>query len=155
MPRHTETRRLPYAADKLFDLVADIEKYPEFLPWCVGARIRSRSETETFADLVIGFRAFRERFTSRVRLDRPGRIDVEFADGPFKYLRSHWVFRPEGENQTVIDFAVDFEFRNKILGKVIGLLFDEAVHRMVAAFEARARALYGADAPALRPLPAP
>jgi coenzyme Q-binding protein COQ10 len=154
MPRHAETRRLPYAADKLFDLVADIEKYPEFLPWCVGARIRSRSETETVADLVIGFRAFRERFTSRVRLDRPGRIDVAFADGPFKYLQSHWIFRPEGEHLTAIDFAVDFEFRNKILGKVIGLLFDEAVHRMVAAFEARARALYGTDAPALRPLPA-
>jgi len=142
VPRHTETRRLPYAADTLFDLVADIEKYPEFLPWCVGARIRSRTETEIVADLIIGFRSFRERFTSRVRLDRPGRIDVAFADGPFRYLDSYWIFRPTGPAMTEIDFHVDFEFRNRILGKLIGLLFDEAVRRMVAAFEGRARVLY-------------
>ena len=143
MPRHSETRLLPYAAGDLFNLVADIEKYPEFLPWCVGARIRSKTETEIVADLVIGFRAFRERFTSRVRLDRPGRIDVAFADGPFRYLDSHWIFRPESEAVTAVDFHVDFEFRNALLGKIIGLLFDEAVRRMVAAFESRARDLYG------------
>lgn len=144
MATHAEKRVLPYRPDQLFDLVADVGRYPEFLPWCIGARIKSRSETLLVADLVIGFKGIRERFTSRVTLDRPGmRIDVAYLDGPFKYLNNHWIFNETGDGGCEIDFFVDFEFRSRILQKLIGLLFNEAVRRMVGAFELRADALYG------------
>jgi len=144
MPTHAEKRVLTYRPDQLFDLVADIERYPEFLPWCVGARIRSREDNVIVADLVIGFKMIRERFTSRVRLDRPGmRIDVAYTDGPFRYLDNHWLFEPLPEGRCRIDFYVDFEFRSLVLQKIIGVLFNEAVRRMVAAFESRAKQLYG------------
>src|SRR5216683_3065731 len=94
MPTHAEQRILPYTPEQLFALVADIERYPEFLPWCVGARIRERKPDLIVADLIIGFRMFRERFTSRVALDPPGRIDVSYTEGPFRYLNNHWVFDP-------------------------------------------------------------
>ncbi|MBM3628285.1 MAG: type II toxin-antitoxin system RatA family toxin [Alphaproteobacteria bacterium] len=148
MPTHAEKRLLPYSPEQLFDLVAQVERYPEFLPWCLAARIRSRSEDAVVADLVIGFRMIRERFTSHVRLDRARRIDVRYADGPFKYLDNHWIFEPVAPcaelpgGGTLIDFHVDFEFRSKILQGLIGVLFNEATRRMVAAFEARARQLY-------------
>ena len=153
MPTHAETRVLPYTPRQLFDLVADIERYPEFLPWCRAARIRKREGNLVVADLVIGFRVFRERFTSRVRLDPDGRrIHVAYAEGPFKYLNNHWVFEdhPEG---CAIDFYVDFEFHSRVLQKVITTLFDEAVRRMVGAFEARARALYGSGEVEEAPVP--
>ena len=144
MPTHAEKRVLTYRPDQLFDLVADIERYPEFLPWCVGARIRNREDNVIVADLVIGFKMIRERFTSRVRLDRPGlRIDVAYTDGPFRYLDKHWLFEPLPEGRCRIDFYVDFEFRSLVLQKIIGVLFNEAVRRMVAAFESRAKQLYG------------
>ena len=148
MPTHAEKRLLPYAPEQLFDLVAQVERYPEFLPWCLAARIRSRSEDVVVADLVIGFRMIRERFTSHVRLDRPRRIDVRYADGPFKHLDNHWIFEPVAPcaelpgGGTLIDFYVDFEFRSKLLQGLIGVLFNETTRRMVAAFEARARQLY-------------
>jgi coenzyme Q-binding protein COQ10 len=144
MPTHAERRRLPYTAEQLFDLVADVERYPEFLPWCVAARIRERNERLLVADLVIGFKMIRERFTSRVELDHPKGIDVTYSEGPFKYLNNHWSFIPEPDGGCVIDFFVDFEFRSRMLQKLIEVLFNEAVKRMVGAFEARARALYGA-----------
>jgi len=144
MPTHAEKRELPYRAEQLFDLVADIERYPEFLPWCVAARIRSREEDGLTADLIIGFKMIRERFTSRVTLDRPNlRIDVAYTDGPFRYLNNHWVFESLPNGQCRIDFYVDFEFRSLVLQKIIGALFNEAVRRMVHAFEGRARKLYG------------
>ncbi len=144
MPTHAEKRHLPYRPEQLFDLVADIERYPEFLPWCVGARIRSRTEQEIVADLMIGFRLVRERFTSRVTLDRERRrIDVTYTEGPFRYLNNHWVFEPDGQGGTLLDFYVDFEFRSVVLQKVIGVVFNEAVRRMVDAFETRANELYG------------
>jgi coenzyme Q-binding protein COQ10 len=144
MPTHAERRRLPYTAEQLFDLVADIERYPEFLPWCVGARIRERSGNTIVADLMIGFKMVRERFTSRVVLDRPGLcIDVTYTEGPFRYLNNHWRFEPQPDGGSVIDFFVDFEFRSRMLQKIIEVLFNEAVKRMVSAFEARARKLYG------------
>jgi coenzyme Q-binding protein COQ10 len=144
MPTHAEKRHLPYRPQQLFDLVADIERYPEFLPWCVGARIRSRTEREIVADLMIGFRLIRERFTSRVTLDRErNRIDVTYTEGPFRYLNNHWIFEPDGQGGTLLDFYVDFEFRSIVLQKVIGVFFNEAVRRMVGAFEARAKELYG------------
>lgn len=141
MPTHSEQRVLPYTPEQLFALVADVERYPEFLPWCVGARVRERTPSLVVADLIIGFRMIRERFTSRVTLDPPHRIDVAYTDGPFRYLNNHWIFErvPEGCR---IDFFVDFEFKSRLLQKLIEVLFSEAVRRMVAAFEARARDLY-------------
>jgi len=144
MPTHAERRVLPYRPDQLFDLVADIERYPEFLPWCVGVRIRERQGDTLVADLIIGFKMIRERFTSRVKLDRPGlRIDVAYAEGPFRYLNNHWLFEPMPDGHCRIDFYVDFEFRSHVLQRIIGALFNEAVRRMVSAFENRARKLYG------------
>ena len=144
MPIHKEKRVLPYSPAQLYGLVIDIERYPEFLPWCQGARVRSRQADLIVADLIIGFKMFRERFTSRVKPDSVAqRIDVTYAEGPFKYLENHWVFEdhPQGCR---IDFYVDFEFRSKLLQKLIESLFHEAVRRMVAAFETRANQLYGA-----------
>jgi coenzyme Q-binding protein COQ10 len=135
---------LPYSPEQLFDLVADVRRYPEFLPWCVGVRIHERSDTLLVADLLIGFKMVRERFHSRVVLDCPRRIDVAYSEGPFRYLNNHWVFIPQPDGSCIIDFFVDFEFRSRMLQRVIEVLFNEAVRRMVSAFEARARELYGA-----------
>ena len=144
MPTHAEKKLLPYTREQLFDLVADIERYPEFLPWCVGARIRERSGNEIVGDLLIGYKMVRERFTSRVVLSRPDRIDVGYSEGPFKYLDNHWIFLPQPDGETLIDFYVDFEFRSKMLQKIMEMFFTEAVKRMVASFEKRAHQLYGA-----------
>jgi coenzyme Q-binding protein COQ10 len=142
MPTHAEQRVLPYTPEQMYALVADIERYPEFLPWCVAARINERTADSINADLVIGFRMFRERFTSHVKLTPPGRIDVAYAEGPFRYLNNYWLFeRVSGGCR--IDFFVDFEFKSRLLQKAIEMLFGEAVRRMVAAFEGRARQLYG------------
>ena len=142
MPTHAEKRVLPYTPRQLYDLVADIERYPEFLPWCKAARIRKRERNLVIADLVIGFKMFRERFTSRVELaPERSQIHVTYAEGPFKYLNNHWLF-DEHPGGCEIDFYVDFEFRSRLLQKAIEVLFSEAVRRMVAAFEARARDLY-------------
>ena len=142
MPTHAEKRVLPYTQAQLFDMVADVERYPDFLPWCLASRITKREGAVITADLIIGFRMVRERFTSRVTLDRPNRIDVEYTHGPLSHLNNHWVFHPH-EDGCLIDFYVDFEFRSRVLQKLIGALFNEAVKRMVAAFEARAGDLYG------------
>ena len=142
MPTHAEKRVLPYTPAQMFDLVADVGAYPEFLPWCIAARVRKREGDIITADLVIGFKMFRERFTSRVTLDRPRRIDVQYIQGPMKHLNNHWLFAPHRDG-VEIDFYVDFEFRSRILEKLIGTLFNEAFRRMVGAFEIRARVLYG------------
>jgi len=153
VPTHAEKRHLPYSCEQIFELVANVEKYPEFLPWCVAARVRRREGPNAFvADLVIGFKMVRERFTSRVGLTRPHRIDVTYHEGPFRHLTNHWTFRADGETGCVIDFYIDFEFRSRTLQKIIGPLFNEAVQRMVNAFEKRAGALYGAELPAPRPI---
>jgi coenzyme Q-binding protein COQ10 len=144
MPTHAEKRHLPYTPTQLFDLVSDIERYPEFLPWCVGARIRQRDGNMLIADLMIGFKMVRERFTSKVTLGAH-RIDVTYTQGPFKYLNNHWIFEAAADGGTNIDFYVDFEFRSKVLRALIGALFNEAVWLMVSSFEKRARTLYGAD----------
>jgi coenzyme Q-binding protein COQ10 len=157
MPVHTEQRRLPYTPQQLYTLVADIDKYPEFLPWCIGARIRERKENVLIADMVIGFKMFREKFTSRVTLTPPGdsgtegRIEVAYIDGPMRHMQNRWVFIANPDGSTTIDFYVDFEFHSKILQKLIGALFHEAVRRMVAAFDARAQALYGPRASGAAP----
>jgi coenzyme Q-binding protein COQ10 len=142
MPSHSEQRVLPYTAEQLFALVAGVEHYPEFLPWCLGARIYERRPDRIVAELVVGFRLLRERFVSRVTLDPPRRIDVTYQEGPFAYLNNHWIFTPVADGCRV-DFFVDFEFRSRLLQKVMGVVFGEAVRRMVGAFEKRARDLYG------------
>ncbi len=148
MPTHSETRFLPYTPDQMYDLVADVARYPEFLPWAAAARIRSVTPQEDgsdvmLADLVISFKLFREKFGSRVIL-RPDvrRIETEYLDGPFKHMISTWEFTPE-TNGCNVSFFVDFEFRNFILQKAAGLFFYEAMQRIVRAFETRADALYG------------
>lgn len=142
MPTHAEKRVLPYQPEQLYRLVADIERYPEFLPWCIAVRMRKREGNVILADLIIGFRMIRERFTSRVTLDPEGlRIDVAYIEGPLRYLNNHWLFKPHPEG-CLIDFFVDFEFHSKIMRRLMEPLFNEAVRRMVAAFEARAKALY-------------
>jgi len=142
MPTHGEKRFLPYEPGQLYDLVADVEQYPKFLPWCLASRIKKREGTVFYADLVIGFKMVRERFTSKVTLTSGKRIDVSYTEGPFQYLNNHWIFEP-AEGGTEIDFYVDFEFRSPLLQKIMGALFNEAVRRMVAAFERRADQLYG------------
>lgn len=127
----------------MFDLIADIESYPLFLPWCRGARIYRREENIIYADVMVGFRMVRETFTSKVTLMRPDRIDVEYQKGPFKYLINNWKFIPTAEGCEV-DFYIEFEFRSKLLSTLMGPLFNEAVHRMVGAFEDRARVIYSA-----------
>ncbi len=142
MPRHAETRQLPYSAEQMFDLVADIGRYDEFLPWVQAMRIVSHEGNIVTADMIVGFKMVRERFTSRVTLDRPGHIHVEYLNGPLKYLRNEWTFRdtPTG---CEIDFLVDFEFRNRMFETLAGMFFGEAFKRMVGAFETRAAVVYG------------
>ena len=150
MPTHSEKRAMPYSAAQMYALVADVARYPEFLPWNAAARIRTRrpqpdgSELME-ADLVISFKVFRERFGSRVTLwPERHRIDTEYLDGPFRYLKSWWQFRDLPQGGCEAEFFVDFEFRNAILQRVIGVVFDEAMRRVVRAFETRAQALYAA-----------
>jgi coenzyme Q-binding protein COQ10 len=143
MPRHSETKYLPYSPEQLFDLVADVARYDEFLPWVVAVRIRSSSESETVADLVVGFNAFKERFTSRVRKERPGRIYVDYIEGPLKYLHNEWRFEPAADGGTNVHFSVDFAFRSRLFEALAGQMFDRALRRMTGAFETRAAALYG------------
>ena len=150
MPTHTEKRVMPYSARQMFELVADVAKYPQFLPWNSAARIRARRpgpepDSEILeADLVISFKVVRERFGSRVTLfPAINRVDTEYLDGPFKYLRSWWQFRDRPEGGCDVDFFVDFEFKNAILQGVIGVVFDQAMKRIVKAFEDRAQTLYG------------
>ena len=147
MPTHSETRKLPYSAQQMYDLVADVGRYPEFLPWCSAARVKTvipQGETEVMtADLVISFKVFRERFTSRVVLNESVRsIDTEYIDGPFRYMKSTWDFK-DVEGGCEVSFFVDFAFRNMILQRLIGVVFNEAMHRIVRAFEERADELYG------------
>jgi coenzyme Q-binding protein COQ10 len=150
MPTHSETRQLPYSGQQMYDLVADVASYPQFLPWCAAARIRSETAVAESvvldADLIISFKVFRERFGSRVTLfPNDMKIDSEYLDGPFKYMKSNWAFEDTDDGCNVI-FFVDFEFKNAILQGIIGLVFNEAMQRVVRAFEARANELYGLPA---------
>lgn len=148
MPRHTETRNIRHTPEQMFDLVADVKRYQEFLPWVAATRIRSDSDTMMIADLVVGFRSLKETFTSRVVKDRPRRIAVDYIEGPLKFLHNEWKFRPDGRGGTDIDFCVDFAFRSRIFESLAGQMFDRALRRMIGAFEERAHQLYGAaDSP--------
>ena len=142
MPTHAERRLVAYSPEQLFDLVADVERYPEFLPWCVGARVISRTANELHADLTIGFGPFRETFTSRVTFDRPHSAHVRYEKGPFRYLNNKWSFSPHPKG-CLVDFFVEFEFRSRLLQAAIGVVFNEAVKLMVSAFLRRAKDVYG------------
>jgi coenzyme Q-binding protein COQ10 len=144
MPGIRETRRMPYTAEQMFDLVADVDRYPEFLPWVIATRVRSDGETEMVADMLVGFKALKEKFTSRVTKQRPGEIRVTYVDGPLRDLDNTWRFR-NVEGGCEIDFAVDFAFRNPLFEKIAGQYFDRAFRKMVSAFEERAAALYGSN----------
>ena len=136
---------VPYRPEQMFELVADVGKYPDFLPWCVGSKVRSRTTEQAVADLTIGFGPFRESFTSRVILERPHLVRVRYENGPFRYLNNQWKFTPH-PNGCRVDFFVDFEFRSRVLQAAIGVVFNQAVGRMVAAFLKRARDVYGPPA---------
>ena len=145
---------MPYSASQMYALIADIEKYPEFLPWCAAIRIRNRASdavarSETVdADMIVSFKVFREKFGSRVVL-RPDvqQIDVSYLDGPFKYLENRWKFTPIDDGSCEVDFYVDFEFRSRTLQALIGAVFNQAMQQVVRAFERRAEALYGDGTP--------
>jgi len=143
MPGIHESRRLPYSAEQMFDLVADVGSYPEFLPWVVATRVRSDDGTEMVADMLVGFKALREKFTSRVEKRRPERLEVHYVDGPMRDLDNVWDFHPLPEGGCEIEFRVDFTFKNKMFEMLAGQYFDRAFRKMVAAFETRADELYG------------
>ncbi len=138
-----ETRSLPYSAEQMFDLVADVKHYGQFLPWVIATRVRSDSETEMVADMVVGFKSLRESFTSRVSKRRAEEIAVQYVDGPLSDLENVWTFRAIDEDNCEIDFRVDFQFKNKMFQALAGQYFDRAFRKMVAAFEQRAFELYG------------
>jgi coenzyme Q-binding protein COQ10 len=145
MPSHAETRHLPYTCEQMFDLASNIRDYPDFLPWIIAIRVRQDNETDSLADMIVGFKGVRETFTSRVRKRRATSIAVDYVDGPLKYLRNEWRFRPE-PGGCAIDFTVEFAFKSRLFEKLAGKLFDTALRRMIGAFETRANDLYGADA---------
>ena len=143
MPGIRDTRQLPYSPEQMYDLVADVGRYAEFLPWVIATRVRSDNETEMVADMVVGFNALRERFTSRVEKHRPDYLRVHYVDGPLRDLDNQWRFRPLGEYGCSVDFCVDFAFKSKMFEALAGQYFDRAFRRMVEAFEKRAEQLYG------------
>ncbi len=147
MPGHREKRFLPYSAEQMFDLVADVSRYAEFLPWVTAVRVRSNTDKEMIADLIVGFRSLRERFTSRVTKDRTRCISVDYIDGPLKFLKNDWRFEPAPGGCT-IDFSVEFAFKNRIFEAIAGQMFDAALRKMIGAFETRAAVLYAKPQPA-------
>lgn len=150
MPRHAETRRVPYTQEQMFDLVADVARYPEFLPWVSAVRISADGPTEMVADVLVGFKALRERFTSKVEKARPDHIHVDYIAGPLDHLRNEWSFTPDREGGCRIDFLVDFAFRSHMFEVIAGQVFDRSLRRMIGAFEARAAALYGVSSSPIR-----
>ncbi len=143
MPKHAETRILPYTPEQMFDMVADVGRYAEFLPWVSAMRVRKNSDTATVADMIVGFKGLRETFTSKVLKERPSEIAVDYIDGPLKYLRNEWRFRPDPAGCEV-DFSVDFAFKNRVFEMLAGQVFGVALRKMIGAFEERAHVLYGA-----------
>jgi coenzyme Q-binding protein COQ10 len=143
VPTHAEIKIVPYTAEQMYDLIADVERYPEFLPWCIACRIRERKEELLVADLVVGYKIFRESFTSQVHLHPHNRIDVNYQQGPLRYLNNHWKFKNLGDGTCELDFYVDFAFNNHFFQSAIEMFFNEAVRVMIRSFEKRAGDLYG------------
>lgn len=153
MPQFSSKRRVRHSADQMFDLVADVEKYPQFVPLCQALKVRKRETkpdgTEVIvADMTVSFKLVRETFTSRVTLDRANlKILVEYLRGPFSHLENRWTFEPREENACDVGFFIAYEFRSRMLAMLMGAMFDAAFQRFAAAFESRADALYGKPAP--------
>jgi len=145
MPSIRETRRLPYSAEQMFDLVADVDKYPEFLPWVVATRVRHDGEHAMTADMLVGFKALREKFTSKVEKNRPHDLTVHYVDGPMRDLDNRWEFIALEDGGCRVDFCVDFAFKNRMFEALAGQYIDRAFRKMVAAFEERAADLYGSS----------
>ena len=148
MPQFSTKRRVPHAAGHMFDLVADVEKYPLFVPLCSALKVKSRTEkdgvTILVADMTVAYKILREMFTNRVTLDRPGlKILVEYLNGPFKRMQNRWTFHPVGEDACDIEFFIDYEFRSRTLAALMGAMFDAAFRRFAYAFEQRADEIYG------------
>lgn len=143
MPAHKETRELPHSAAQMYALVADVGRYQEFLPWVVGTRIRSVSETEMTADVLVGFKGLREQFTSRVLKKPHHSITVDYLDGPLKMLHNEWHFRSRADGGSYVDFHVEFTFKNRMFEKLAGQMFSKALHKMTSAFVERAEEIYG------------
>ena len=149
MPHFTTKRRVRHSAADMFDLVADVERYPEFVPLCKALKVRERSGSaarhETIvADMTVSFKLVRETFRSRVTLDRPNlQVLVEYLQGPFSHMENRWSFKPTGEATCEVEFFIDYEFRSRTLGLLMGGMFDVAFRRFAAAFEARADKVYG------------
>lgn len=143
MPTHQESRILPYTSEQLYALVMDIEKYPEFLPWCLGARINSQSKTNLSADVVVGYKIFRESFSSRVHFTKAKEIDVEYLKGPMRHLHNKWAFKDIKSGRCKVDFYVDFSLKTKLFETIVDQFFHKALVRMITSFEMRAIDLYG------------
>ena len=153
MPMFNSTRRVKHSPGEMFALVADVEKYPQFLPLCEGLTVRRRTPREgggevLLADMTVGYKAIRETFTTQVLLNRAERaIDVKYIDGPFRYLDNRWRFVAAGEGGCDVHFFIDYEFKNKILGSIMGAMFERAFRMFAEAFEARAAKIYSPDGP--------
>jgi coenzyme Q-binding protein COQ10 len=143
LPGIRESRFVRWSAGQMFDLVADVRSYPQFLPWIIATRVRRDDEREMVADMLIGFDKFREKFTSLVHKRPPYEIAVEYVEGPMRRLENSWRFMPTERGGCRVDFCVDFEFRSAVFEKLAGQYFDRAFRKMVSAFETRAEALYG------------
>lgn len=142
MPHHHERRELPFSTEQMYALVADVKRYPEFLPWVIAMRLRSDSETETLADMIVGFKNLRETFASRVIKVPEERIEVDYLDGPMKHLHNVWLFEDGKDGGCTVDFTVDFSFRNAVFEALAGQFFDRALTKMTDAFITRAEDLY-------------
>lgn len=143
MPKHHEIRQLPYSAKQMYELVADISKYPQFLPWVIALRIKKDDDQEALADMIVGFKALRESFTSRVIKSPYRTIRVDYIDGPLKYLSNDWEFIDRNDGGCDVDFKVDFAFKNRVFEKIAGQFFEAALMKMTSAFVDRAHNLYG------------
>lgn len=144
MPQHSETRLLPYSAAQMYNLVTDVSRYAEFLPWVSAVRVRSNSETEMLADMIVGFKGIRETFASRVKKVRPSEVEVDYIDGPLKYLKNRWTFEDSPGGGCAVGFSVDFAFKNRVFETIAGQVFERALKKMTDAFVKRADELYGA-----------
>ncbi len=142
MPRHHERRELPHSAAQMYDLVADVRRYPEFLPWVSAIRVRKEDDSEIFADMIVGFKSLRETFSSQVTKKPKSEIIVNYLDGPLKYLHNNWIFEDLPGGGSTVDFTVDFAFRNALFEALAGQVFDSALRKMTGAFIARADVLY-------------
>ena len=143
MPKFSDQRILPYSQDQMFHLVADVARYHEFLPWCLATRVYNQKIGRFDADMVIGFKMFREKISSRVTVNATEKVYVDYLSGPLKRLYNHWHFSENDNGECVIDFEVDFEFKSRMLENLIGDVFTKATHKMIQAFEDRAKDLYG------------